>query len=141
MKYVAGFMFDATNAEVALIEKQRPEWQKGRLNGIGGKIEEGETPHQAMVREFEEEAGLKTEESDWHLFCSLVGEDGSWQVDFFSCNSDIENLRNVLTQITDERLAIVPVKYIDNWNVMSNLKWLIPMGLDGHEQSSTVIHR
>ena len=38
-KYSLGFVFDLPVEKVLLIEKQRPEWQKGKLNGIGGKIE------------------------------------------------------------------------------------------------------
>jgi 8-oxo-dGTP pyrophosphatase MutT (NUDIX family) len=30
--------------EVLLIEKQKPAWQRGKLNGVGGKIEPGENP-------------------------------------------------------------------------------------------------
>lgn len=43
---------------ILLIEKQRPDWQKGRFNLVGGKIEEGETPKQAAIREFSEEAKI-----------------------------------------------------------------------------------
>ena len=50
-----GFLTD----NVLLIEKNRPEWQAGRYNLPGGKIEEGETPEAAAVRELEEEAGIK----------------------------------------------------------------------------------
>lgn len=34
-KYVVGFAFDLTLTMVALIRKNRPEWQMGLLNGIG----------------------------------------------------------------------------------------------------------
>lgn len=59
-EYVLGFMFDPTLRKVLLVWKDRPTWQKGRLNGIGGHIEAGETPHEAMVREFEEETFFKS---------------------------------------------------------------------------------
>jgi 8-oxo-dGTP diphosphatase len=42
-----------------LILKDKPAWQVGRLNLPGGKVEEGETPLQAVVRELEEEAGFR----------------------------------------------------------------------------------
>jgi 8-oxo-dGTP pyrophosphatase MutT (NUDIX family) len=45
---------------VLLVRKNRPEWQKGRLNLVGGKIEPGETPEEAAVRELYEEAGFKS---------------------------------------------------------------------------------
>jgi 8-oxo-dGTP pyrophosphatase MutT (NUDIX family) len=44
--------------QVLLIEKDRPLWQKGKLNLPGGGIEAGETPEQAAVRELKEETGL-----------------------------------------------------------------------------------
>lgn len=44
--------------DVLLVLKDRPEWQKGKLNILGGKIEPGETPTQAAVRELKEESGL-----------------------------------------------------------------------------------
>ena len=44
MNYCAGFLFDPEKELVVLIEKQKPAWQKGKLNAVGGKIEQGETP-------------------------------------------------------------------------------------------------
>lgn len=42
---------------ILFILKDRPSWQKGRLNLCGGAVEEGETPEQAAFRELEEETG------------------------------------------------------------------------------------
>jgi 8-oxo-dGTP diphosphatase len=58
-------MFDDDMKSVLMIKKNRPEWQKGLLNGIGGKMEHGEIPIETMIREFQEECGIKTFESDW----------------------------------------------------------------------------
>jgi 8-oxo-dGTP diphosphatase len=58
--YVNGFMFSPDHQRVALIHKRQPTWQAGYLNGIGGKIELGETAAEAMVREFSEETGVAT---------------------------------------------------------------------------------
>lgn len=55
-KYVVGFMFSEDSSKVALIRKNRPEWQKGLLNGIGGHCESSDKNNQdTMIREFEEE--------------------------------------------------------------------------------------
>jgi len=64
-RYVVGFAFDDRNSRVLLIKKLKPAWQHGKLNGIGGKIEHGESPVEAMVREFREECGLNTRAEDW----------------------------------------------------------------------------
>ncbi len=84
--YVVGFAFD-DDENVALVRKKRPEWQKGYLNGVGGKIEEGESSRAAMVREFEEETGLGVPEHEWEQFVAMQGnseqESGEWSVAFF----------------------------------------------------------
>ncbi len=66
---VVGFLFSEDFSYVVLIEKSKPEWQAGRLNGVGGKIEEGEEPLDAMRREFKEEAGLDIQH--WIEFAHL----------------------------------------------------------------------
>lgn len=44
--------------EVLLVLKDRPLWQKGRLNLVGGKVEKDETIVFAAMRELQEETGL-----------------------------------------------------------------------------------
>jgi 8-oxo-dGTP diphosphatase len=58
--YVAGFLFDSKRENVVLIRKNKPEWQADKLNGVGGKIEDGEVPAAAMFREFTEEDRLRS---------------------------------------------------------------------------------
>lgn len=55
--YVLGFCFNAALNKVVLIRKNRPQWQAGKLNGVGGHVEPWELPLGAMVREFREESG------------------------------------------------------------------------------------
>jgi 8-oxo-dGTP diphosphatase len=52
IEYVVGFLFNESLDQIALIRKEKPDWQRGKINGIGGKIEENESPEQAMRREF-----------------------------------------------------------------------------------------
>ena len=79
VKYVAGFLFNPTMDSVVLVKKNRPEWQKGFYNGVGGHIEQGENPFDAMTREFEEETGVLI--PDWRNYCEIDGED--WVCYFF----------------------------------------------------------
>lgn len=73
--YVLGFAFDTDAPRVALIRKNRPNWQAGKLNGVGGKVEASETALQAMRREFREETGADVSEEDWSHFGVLEGVD------------------------------------------------------------------
>jgi 8-oxo-dGTP pyrophosphatase MutT (NUDIX family) len=44
---------------VLLVLKNRPGWQKGFLNLLGGSIEPGESPQEAALRELKEESGYE----------------------------------------------------------------------------------
>ena len=118
-EYVAGFMFQ--NDKVALVRKNRPAWQAGKLNGIGGHVEEGERPVEAMCREFEEETGLCTNPQDWKDFTELIGD--SWLVHFFHSQGDLSLLKTT----TDEEIIIIPTKDVTVVNAIPNVTWLIPL--------------
>ena len=64
--YVIGLIFDDKN-RILLINKLRPDWQKGYYNGIGGKVEGNETFMKAMIRETKEEANLDIKKN-WKLY-------------------------------------------------------------------------
>ncbi len=125
--YVAGFMFSPDFENVILIEKEKPEWQKGKYNAIGGKIEAGETPKAAMVREFYEEAFISTKEEDWRPLC-IIGDE-KYDVYFFFCSS--ENWRDHITRETEEVFNVrVDDLHIIRFQLIENLNWLIPMCID-----------
>jgi 8-oxo-dGTP diphosphatase len=118
---------------VVLIKKERPAWQKGRLNGVGGKIEPGETPAVAIRREFIEEANLDV--PNWKQFTTMSGAD--WEIHCFWATTNI--IDDVKT-MTDEKIEIREVDYL-SWGdeVIQNLHWLIPMAItfgNGSERAS-----
>lgn len=124
-KYVVGFLFNQEMNKVVLIQKNRPEWQKGLLNGVGGKVERSETFEEAMYREFKEETGLVT--NRWDNF-AVVAEEGDYAVYFF-CTTDYD--ADKATTQTDEEIFFIPVEDISNMpNIIPNLRWLIPMAID-----------
>lgn len=128
-EYVAGFVFANAGTKVLLIRKKRPEWQCGRLNGIGGHIEPGETPKQAIVREFREEAGVHIE--DWRNFLTLSGND--WKVYFYECwLEELPGPFPSFKSMTDENIEWWDTKDIvfpRTDNAMPNLSWILPMAL------------
>ena len=124
-KYCLGFAFNPMMDRVALIRKTRPEWQSGLLNGIGGKVEDGEGSVQAMRREFHEETAVLIPPVRWRYFAAMNGPD--WTVDCF---------------VTVDRLGL---SGLDGFNMgngetvvvahvgaplsghVRNIEWLIPM--------------
>ena len=121
-KYVCGFMFNEDLSQVALIVKNKPEWQKGVLNGIGGKIEIGESGLDAMIREFKEETGLHYE--DWRPLLSLREDD--WQVLFFFAKCPHQHFADIDTT-TDEEVLKANMDYLPSLATIDNLQWLVPM--------------
>lgn len=122
-KYVVGFMFDPKQYGVLLIEKQKPSWQKGKLNGIGGKVEEGETSLEAMRREFIEEVGV--DYKDWLQVITMSGSD--WKVDVFTATTnDVHGFK----QMENEKPLYIGLHELDDFELISNLYWLIPMCQD-----------
>lgn len=126
IKYVVGFLFDKSLELIALIEKQTPEWQKDKWNGVGGKIEKDETPIQAMTREFQEEAGLEID--DWKQYCVIHGNDS--EIHFFYSIVDSEHLMKIRT-MTKEKLGIWSLNRVSmpNFPLIPNIRWILPMAL------------
>ena len=119
--FVCGFMFSVDRSRLLLIRKRRPTWQAGKLNGIGGKIEPGETPDEAMRREFREEAGLDV--TGWQQALTLTGHD--WQAHFYRAFGDIDAAHAVTDELLERHPAYPPPP-----NVIPNLSWIIPLMLD-----------
>lgn len=47
--YVVGFQFARRGNLVTLIRKNHPEWQAGKLNGVGGKTRRRLSSHGARI--------------------------------------------------------------------------------------------
>lgn len=125
-EYVLGFMFDEQRKHVVLIKKEKPEWQRGCFNGVGGKIEEfDKQPVNAMVREFKEETGKETTENDWKSF-SLMHRPGDYRV---WCFKSFAKELNVDTK-EDEQIVVMRLDDLKDYKRISNLDYLIEMALD-----------
>ncbi len=123
--YVVGLLFDEPMQHVLLIYKRHgPSCVVGRWNGIGGKIETGESPHQAMVREFEEETGVKTDILDWAKFIVLTSNTAI--IHFFYAVDDDLFIRPHTT--TDEEVRDFRVDNLPQ--VVTNLTWMVPFLCD-----------
>jgi len=104
-KYVVGLCFNSAMDSIVLIRKNRPKWQRGLLNGVGGHIEDGEAAITAMVREFREETGVVTGNADWLHVLTLYFEYA--QVAFFTCKNDFAH--NYARTTTDEQIVRKPI--------------------------------
>lgn len=142
-RYVCGFLFSPGEQYVLLIQKNKPDWQKGFLNGIGGKIEQWESPSQAMKREFHEEVNFFI--AGWKYFFTVSNFEKGYQVYFFhlTCSKeDMEWLKiNNTISIDEGTISWHLVKDIANLKTIPNLKWLIPMCFDENHDSGLSISK
>jgi 8-oxo-dGTP diphosphatase len=142
-RYVAGFAFSERvrhSQAVLLVRKLVPKWQAGLLNAVGGKIEEGETPSEAMEREFCEEAEVRVPGASWHCFC--VERHADYEVHFFRTTlSRWEQDRTKNKNDVGETLHWVETHQIlrGDGGIIGNLYWLIPMALDWRKLHGSVI--
>jgi 8-oxo-dGTP diphosphatase len=87
----------------------------GKWNGLGGKLEAGESPEQCVIREVREEAGLELRSPRYHgllIFANFKGDD--WYVWVFSADEfdgEVAESSNEgrLEWIADENLTSLPL--------------------------------
>lgn len=133
-RYVAGFALAPSS--VLLVRKTHPVQLAGRWNAVGGKVDAGETDYQAIVREFKEETGLVTFESDWQQFCTLRGQyplngGAAPSVEFDVVFFYIRLTHRPKTPVAnDVGEGLMWWNYADAVNpdiVLPNVTWLLPM--------------
>lgn len=128
-RYVLGFAFSPDKQSVLLITKNRPDWQAGLFNGLGGKVEETDsTIHYAMEREFLEEAGILIPAQQWHLF--NISGNAHFELNVFWATSPY--LEEHIS-MTDELVSLENIEHLYKTQFagcVSNLSWLISMALD-----------
>ena len=93
--------------------KKENDIHEGKWNGLGGKIEPGESPEECIIREVKEESGLlihslqfkgiltfpKLDEHDWYVFV-YVSDDFSGEL--------IESAEGRLAWIDNEKITSLP---------------------------------
>ena len=122
-EYVVGFVFDQARERVLLIEKRRPKWQAGCLNGLGGKIEfDDPSPEAAMAREFQEEAGCRTLPAMWDRVLLLRDPEIRLYVMALASDAAFTNARAT----TDEALVRVRVDRLPH-NIIANMRFTVPL--------------
>ena len=132
LEYVCGFMFNQGLSKVALIRKNRPAFQKGKLNGVGGSLETADfSIWSCMAREFNEEAGVETDPNSWSYYATIngVNDDGEkFKVYFFACKGDLTKLKTT----SDEEITIVDVNTIHalRTDLVDNTSWLVGGAVD-----------
>lgn len=120
--YCLGFLFSEDCSHVAMLTQVRNG--VGLLNGVGGKLEDGEQPIDAMVREFQEETGVFIPASEWKYRADF-GDD-TYKVFVFSAFADaVYDVRTVEKE--EVHILSVYSMLTSGFPLKDNIPELIPM--------------
>lgn len=130
--YVLGFLFNHAKSRVVLIRKQRGmPHLVGRLNGLGGQVQFGESVEEAMSRECLEECGLLVRPEEWRNVGPLQF---AAQRMGFLLTAEVEDV--ALDRVTASSEGSVFALSVANvlsghlHDCMANLNWMIGLCLD-----------
>lgn len=104
-----------------MIRKNRPEWQKGKWNLVGGHVEKGESYEHAAIRELKEETGLEINRLN---FRGLISGNG-YKIAIFSGYTEEEYEDG----LTDELVSWCCINNLRQkyGNPIYNLKLIVPL--------------
>lgn len=126
-KYVLIFVQD--NNHILMIEKQKPNWMKGKLNLLGGKIELNESSKNAAIRELKEESGLvPIDENCVEWMGDIIGDFGEvncWKI------QTTTNLLNPRKEEVEQVFWVDWDTLKDDIRLIPNLKIIIPLIVGG----------
>lgn len=132
-RYCVGFLFDRN--EVLLLWKAKPDWQRGKLNGVGGHIEH-ETPLMAMVREFQEETQVATTPDQWEHFATVTGIHKGADFELWCFRMQVQGADALSRGVRPVGTTAEPVQwvYVNHLpaETLPNLRWLVPMAYYAH---------
>ncbi|QHT60802.1 8-oxo-dGTP diphosphatase [Paenibacillus lycopersici] len=105
--------FIRRGSQILMLNRERASWM-GCWNGIGGKLEPGETPRASMLRELREETGMKT---DALRFKGLV----TWRID----GAKYGGMYAYMAEADESRAYDTPVKTEEGILDWKETAWLL----------------
>lgn len=103
-----------------------------KWNGLGGKLELGESPLDAAVREFKEESGIETQIEQWHWLGEVFfpnfkpQKKQDWSVTIFWTELSTEQKASLSASCPEGTLHWVPLSRIDCLNLWEGDHHFIP---------------
>ncbi len=134
--YCLGFLYvegQSPTYQVLLIKKKDDcplEYVRGKLNGIGGSINEGEPPIDAMIREFREETSIAPDYVNWVEKGNILTD--KHNVTIFRGRLKTSEYRFYCDytfpyQCNEGEVNFYDIEGIHNWNIVENLPILLPL--------------
>jgi 8-oxo-dGTP diphosphatase len=107
-----------------LRNKKKNDMHAGKWNGLGGKLEPGETPEECAVREVLEESGLKVKKMVFKGIITFPAFDN--QEDWFTFIFIIDNFEGQLIDSPEGHLEWIPDEELITLNLWAGDHIFIP---------------
>ena len=122
------YVMDKSQNKTLMIHRVKKEndYHEGKWNGLGGKLENGESPEDCVQREIKEEAGLIIKNPHMHGFITFPNFDeiDDWYVFVFT----VEEFEGMLIDSPEGNLAWIPNDKLTSLNLWDGdkifLGWL-----------------
>lgn len=125
IQYVLCYVRDLCG-DILAIERKKQDWQQGKLNLPGGRIEDGETAEQAAIREIKEEANIDA--TDVTLIGSMHYSDSLIYVMDCGFNPDDNEVKS---SAEGEVMWLSCRELIRDPRLIPNLRVIIPLAAAG----------
>ncbi len=126
---LATLCYVRSNGKTLMIYRNKKEndYHEGKWNGLGGKLEPGETPEECVIREIKEEAGLTIKNPKMHGFITFPLFDGKndWYVFIYST----ENFEGELIDSPEGKLEWIENEKLFDLNLWGGdeifIRWML----------------
>jgi 8-oxo-dGTP diphosphatase len=113
------------------------DFHQGKWNGLGGKLEKGESSEECAIREFLEESGCQTTAEQWkwigHLqfpnFKPHRNED--WSVTVYRCELQTFQINEILKMNQEGTLEWIPSSDLLSLNLWEGDRKFLPFVMNG----------
>lgn len=127
--FTGALLFGKLDEWVLLIRKTHPEWQAGKLNLIGGHVEQGEAIGTANHREFREETGLSTDIAAWQRAVEVYGP--GWRMFVYRSSTQRLHAPQAQGDFAGETVDWHYIKTLGD-DLIPNVRWLLEMCRNVH---------
>ena len=110
-----------------LRNKEENDMNEGKWMGVGGHLEEGETPFEAAKREIREESGLIVDTLNYRGVVEFVNDDYSEIMHVFT----VDSFKGELIECNEGTLAWIPIKDIYQYPMWEGDKAFLPLLEEG----------
>jgi len=124
-EYVLVYAEPTEGNDILLIRKEKPDWQKGKLNLVGGKVEDDELAGIAAIREFKEETGYGIGDDEIDYAGQMCGMFNSYPWNIWVWRAKVN--RHFHIEEEREKVSWFSPEILWNCDLIPNLRVIIPL--------------